>query len=378
MENSEIRLLYLTMAGSHLYGLNTPESDLDLKGIAVAQRHYYTGFAHRFEQVERKAEKGFPCDLDIYNITKYFTLLTQGNPNVIELLFADESSILYQTIWGAQLRTNRDLFISKRLRHSFSGYAIAQLKRIKTHRNWLIHPPTKQPERSDFGLPEKPLITKDHIGAFQWVLASLLEDQFQHLTVEEWLREKLSEISYIGLIQSRGVLPQCAQEIKEITGASDNFIEVMLREQAYLTAQRGWKQYLNWKETRNPKRAELERRFGYDTKHACHLVRLMRMCAEILEGQGVIVKRPDAEELLAIKQQGLWAYDELIEWAEKEDARMEALYQVSTIPKNPPLERLNVLCQNIVEEAFDWEEDQWVDWEDVLQQRVAQLGGTHA
>src|ERR1039458_5020213 len=34
-------------------------------------------------------------------------------------------------------------------------------------------------------------------------------------------------------------------------------------------------QYNGWKAQRNPKRAELEAKFGYDTKHAMHLVRLM-------------------------------------------------------------------------------------------------------
>ncbi|AEZ66297.1 hypothetical protein phiTE_131 [Pectobacterium phage phiTE] len=34
---------------------------------------------------------------------------------------------------------------------------------------------------------------------------------------------------------------------------------------------------------RNAARHELEEKFGYDTKHAMHLVRLLRMSQEILE-----------------------------------------------------------------------------------------------
>ncbi len=33
--------------------------------------------------------------------------------------------------------------------YTFSGYAVAQLKRIKTHRRWLIHPPTHKPTRQE-------------------------------------------------------------------------------------------------------------------------------------------------------------------------------------------------------------------------------------
>ena len=87
MEKTDINLIYLTLAGSHLYGLNGPESDIDMKGIAIAQRRYYTGFSRTFEQIERKERKGYCCDLDIYNITKLFNLLGgKGNPNLLELL----------------------------------------------------------------------------------------------------------------------------------------------------------------------------------------------------------------------------------------------------------------------------------------------------
>mgnify|MGYP001607055563 CR=1 FL=1 len=46
-------------------------------------------------------------------------------------------------------------------------------------------------------------------------------------------------------------------------------------------------------------------------KHAMHLVRLMRMCKEILITCEVVVKRPDREELLAIRN-GAWSYYKLI------------------------------------------------------------------
>jgi hypothetical protein len=67
------------------------------------------------------------------------------------------------------------------------------------------------------------------------------------------------------------------------------------RERAYHHAFRDWQQYEHWKAHRNPKRAALEMKMGFDGKHASHLVRLMRMCREILETGRVVVKRPDRE-----------------------------------------------------------------------------------
>lgn len=56
---------------------------------------------------------------------------------------------------------------------------------------------------------------------------------------------------------------------------------------------------------RNPARAALERAHGYDTKHAMHLVRLMRMGIEALEEGELRVRRGDAEELRAIREGAL-------------------------------------------------------------------------
>ena len=82
------------------------------------------------------------------------------------------------------------------------------------------------------------------------------------------------------------------------------------------------------------------------------LVRLMRMCREILTTSRVVVKRPDREELLAIRN-GAWSYDQLIEWAEKQDAEMNELMEKSSLPKSPDRVYLDTLCRNVVEGMLD-------------------------
>lgn len=84
---------------------------------------------------------------------------------------------------------------------------------------------------------------------------------------------------------------------------------------------------------RNEKRSELEEKFGYDTKHAMHLVRLLRTGEEILSEGIVRVKRPDAKELLDIRN-GLFSYDELLIYAEEKDKLIrEVLYKETALPK---------------------------------------------
>ena len=95
-------------------------------------------------------------------------------------------------------------------------------------------------------------------------------------------------------------------------GLDDNLITILKKEKEYENKVEDWKNYLEWKKNRNPKRAALEAKYGFDLKHGCQLCRLLRMGKEILETGKVQVKRiHDREELMAIKN-GSWTYDQLI------------------------------------------------------------------
>jgi hypothetical protein len=102
-------------------------------------------------------------------------------------------------------------------------------------------------------------------------------------------------------------------------------------EKRYLAALKHWQSYETWKAQRNPGRAELERRHGYDTKHAAHLVRLMRMGLEVLKHQTLRVRRPDAEELRSIRD-GALTYDDLLSLAVSLEAEMNCAVADCPLP----------------------------------------------
>lgn len=306
----ERTVLFVTH-GSHAYGLDTPESDWDYKGVCIPPKAYFHGFLRQFEQAECHKP-----DSVIYEIRKFFKLAADCNPNIIELLWcADEH---YHTVpnrsarcVGNSLLGLREQFLSQKAKHTFSGYALAQLKRIRAHRRWLLNPPTHKPERKEFHLPETALLSKDMMGAIAVTIERTGESEF-----------------------------------------TSNVMEKYHQERAYHNALTEWHQYCNWQKTRNVKRAELEAKFGYDCKHAMHLVRLLRMCREILTQGHVIVKRPDREELLAIRN-GAWAYDQLVEWAEQEDAELTEIAKQSVLPRMPDRELLDLHCKLMVERMLE-------------------------
>lgn len=95
--------------------------------------------------------------------------------------------------------------------------------------------------------------------------------------------------------------------------------------------------FWEWRNNRNPTRLAMEEEFNFDGKFAMHLVRLLRMGAEALETGVLNVKRPDAAELLEIRN-GAWTYDELVKYAEDMDKHVrEVLYKKTKLPRSPDI-----------------------------------------
>src|SRR6185312_3493238 len=292
------RTLVLMKHGSHAYGTNGPTSDIDVKGVCVAPREYDFGFTDTFEQ----ADKGFdPYDCCYYELRKFMKLAADCNPNIIELAWINDW--IYVSKRWEKIHAARELFLSQNAKYRFSGYAMAQLKRIRTHRDWITNPMEEEPTRTQFGLPEYTALSVEQRRA--------AESQIQK-QIEAW-RVDLAEIDdalRIGLLRTyEDAITEIAAYSKNDVwtaagrklGFDENFLEYLAQERGYRGAHQRWKQYQEWKKTRNAVRHELEEKYGYDTKHGMHLVRLMRMSQEIMRGEGVIVKRPDAEELKAIR-----------------------------------------------------------------------------
>lgn len=344
------RTIFLTRHGSHAYGTNIASSDEDFKGVAIPPAQYFHGFVNRFDQAEFRDPHP---DMVVYELRKFMTLAADCNPNIIEMLWTDPSDHLLLTKTGERLLEARQVFLSQKAKHTFSGYALSQLKRINTHYRWLRHPPKAMPTREEFELPERTVIPADQLEAAHAAIKKQL-DRWSFKDLEE-----VDDSTRIGIINS---MAEALSEMRigadeqfhaagRILGYADNFLELLDRERHYNARKIEWQQYQDWKKHRNPQRAELEEKWGYDTKHAGHLVRLLRMCREILTLGKVIVKRPDRDELLAIRN-GAWEYEALVAWATQQDTELTEVMKTSVLPRAPDRNALDKLCQSLVEEAL--------------------------
>ena len=344
------RTLFMTRHGSHAYGTSLPTSDMDIRGIAVAPIHYYLGISEVFEQ----AVQSQPVDLTIFDLRKFMHLAADANPNALEIIFTDPSDHLLVHPLMEKLFEARQAFISQKAKHTFSGYSRAQMKRINAHYRWLKDPPKAPPTRAEFDLPERTVIPADQLAAAQAAIQKQIDQwswhEMEHLdpalrqAMQDEFSRRLLEITQWGEDQ---VDERVWTAASRAVGFDTNFIHLLDLERRYTGRLREWQNYQTWVKTRNPARAELEAKWGYDTKHAMHLVRLSRMCREILTDGVIRVRRPDAQELLEIRH-GKWTYEELVAYSDKQDAELNELVKISELPKQPDRKKLDQVCMDII------------------------------
>jgi predicted nucleotidyltransferase len=128
------KTIILGYMGSIAHGTYIPSTDpnsiddKDIMGVCVANENVYFGLKN-FEQKETKYKE---WDSVVYEIRKFFRLLLKGNPNVLGLLWLREPNYIHIDPTGKLIIDNRNLFTSKDVYFSFSGYAHGQLHRM-TH-----------------------------------------------------------------------------------------------------------------------------------------------------------------------------------------------------------------------------------------------------
>jgi len=369
----------LVVGGSRAYGTHKPTSDLDIKGILIPPlRQYRLGILHHVDQVDSVGELGVFNDLlspelleavaldskerhpkvvapegAVYDIRKYFDLALDANPNILELVWSEDHLVLLETPTGKTLRENRQMFLSKKVLHTYKGYAFSQMKRIRNHRSWLLNPMLQEPLREDFGLPpQNSTLSADEQGAFLWVLAEILEEKLASSRLSEAVKEELKTIS-IKDCAAAGIPDKAWPVIQQMTGASNEFVSAMMRERQYKNARAQWTSYQNWKKTRNPKRAELESKHGFDCKHASHVARLYCQGKEILETGHLSVTLPaDQREFVLHVRDGGMSFDELEEWFETEGLVIDKAATASQLPRAPDRVAANELLIEL-QEQFD-------------------------
>lgn len=255
-------MIFATFGGSHAYGTNTPDSDIDIRGCAFNSRTDILGRTN-FEQVIDN-----PTDTTIYSFNKLIHLLSDCNPNTIELLGCKPEQYVFFNDIGRMMVEQRDMFLSQKAVHAFGGYATQQLRRLQA---------ALARDRYDQSEKEKQILSscKSSMTSFN--------DRYQefengaiHLYVDESQREDLDTEIFLDVNLTHYPL----RDYKNIW--SD--LNTIVKEYGKITQ-------------RNKKKDE-----AHLNKHALHLIRLYLMCLDILEKQEINTYRgADLPLLMSIR-----------------------------------------------------------------------------
>jgi len=339
--------LFLTVHGSHAYGVATEKSDLDLKGVTIPPKEYFFGFMDNFNQVDTQT----PYDMCIYDLRNFIKLALSANPNIIEMLFTSEKFHLKKHPSFKIFLDNKDLFLSKKAKHTFMGFATSQISKIRTQRKWLSNPVTNKPVREDFGLPPdfksskvfdliSNVILDPQINSWAYVFESVSPED------KEAVQRVVSEL--IGLNNAKWTTIEdsffsMALKKKGIPKELEAWIS---KEREYSKALKDYKTYSNW--VKSVDVDAFDKTLGYDPKGAYHVVRLVRMATELLTTGELLVERPDASELLEIRG-GSWSYQKLIDWFGQKESEIKQLVLRSSLPKSPDSKKVNSILIDVVE-----------------------------
>ena len=245
----ESHSILIGLVGSHAYGLNTDTSDEDYRGIFIAPQEYQLGIKNIEQKDKGWNEAGIIKELDgikdicIYELKKIIKLLKSNNPNCIELLYLNNYLLLTEE--GKELINNRDLFLSKNIKNSYAGYAYSQIHRVESHRKWLLNP-VSEPNPDDYGLGSKS-VSKSELNAFLEFLWFLIRDRIEYIgSIDKFNEFKdllLEELDFKAIIRNHSLPEGTISYVKEITGVSDNYIQLVQSVHRYKTARDNWSNY---------------------------------------------------------------------------------------------------------------------------------------
>lgn len=329
-------ILLECISGSKAYGLDTPASDTDIKGVFIASQADLYGLGY-IPQISNESN-----DVVFYELGRFIELLLKNNPAVLELLFTPKDSIIYRHPIMKMLEPVQ--FLSKLCQKTFAGYAMSQIKKAKGLHKKILNPVDKKRKSVlDFCYVWQ---RNGSINLKQWLDKQQVKQENCGLTKVPHMKD-MYEIYHDNSGSYKGIITN--ENANEVSLSSINIDEQPLaimsfNKDGYSSYCRDYHAYWQWVDNRNEDRYQntLQHGKNYDAKNMMHTFRLLHTAAEIGEEGEVKVKRPDRKFLLAIKS-GNFRYEELVAKAEEKIKLIGKIYEKSSLPDEPDKRKANQL-----------------------------------
>lgn len=329
-QDAENSLLFKTIAGSKAYGLDLPTSDTDIRGIFLQPNEYRLGNGYKEQLNDVKN------DIVYYELNRFVNLLTNNNPNIIENLFAPTDKILILDNRIKPLYDNRHKFLTKKIRFTFGGYSISQIKKARGLNKKIVNPIDKERKTpldychvfekdSGYTMTARQYLAKWDMKQEQCGLSELPNGQ----QIYKLYYDVFNTLGFRGIISDDGNEIRHSEVPKEFPLKA----YLIYNKDGYSIYCKEYKEYWEWVEKRNPHRYNdnISHSQNYDGKNMMHCLRMLDMAIEIAEGRGVNLVRPNREWLLSVRK-GLVDYNEIMSLIEEKKNKMDEAFVKSDLP----------------------------------------------
>ena len=338
-------LVFEVITGSRAYGLDTPKSDTDIRGVFVLPKHMFYGLEYT-AQVNNETN-----DIVYYELKRFMELLSKSNPNILEMLATPETCVLQKHAMMDMLKPQ--MFLSKQCEQSFANYAFTQIKKAYGLEKKIVNPVAEQRKSVlDFCFVYE---TKEAVPLIKFLTEKAMDEKNIGLASISHLRDCYNmfhskEIKYAGITKKENANDV---SLSSIPKGEVPVAMLYFNKDAYSIYCKQYKEYWEWVEKRNAERYKTTMSHGknYDSKNMMHVFRLLMMAKEIATEGKLNVYRKDREFLFAIKE-GKFEYDELVQKAQAMKEELPLLYQQSSLPDEPELDEVDELLIKMREEYY--------------------------
>lgn len=327
---SQNLILFEVISGSKSFGLNTPTSDTDIKGVYYLPKEKFFGLDY-IPQISNETN-----DEVYYELGRFVELLLKNNPNILEILASPEDCILYQHPIMQRLKIED--FLSKLCKDSFAGYAVTQIKKARGLNKKIVNPiPKEKKSLLDFCYVLKgyetvavhSFLAENNFNQAQCGLVNLPNSKGMFAL----FYDSNKTLGYKGIIQKEN---SNEVSVSSVPKNEEPIGYLSCNQDGYSKYCKEYTEYWSWIEKRNEDRYNTNQQHGknYDSKNMMHTIRLLQTAAQILTTGTLNIRVANREELLDIKA-GNKEYDDLLEMADNLIASIENHYETSTLPEKP-------------------------------------------
>ena len=321
-------VIFEAVVGSNLYGLNTATSDVDIKGLYKLPLQHLLKCNYQEQVTDERNDEVF------YEVIRFLKLAQQANPNILELFYIPKEFVVHNSPEYKLIESYKDKFLTKNIKNSLGGYAIAQIKKARGHNKKIVNPlPKERKTPLDFCY-----IINDRGGV---PLTEWLKEY--RLNQEDFGLSNISTAHNVYLMYHnrdwydfRGIIKDGSDELRMSSipkEAKCGYRVLYFASENYSNYCKNYKEYWEWMDNRNESRyiSVEKHNKGYDGKHLMHCFRLLNMGIDAAKYGTLIVKRPERKWLLDVRE-GIFEYEDLIKTAENSLHEMEELIGSSSLP----------------------------------------------